>query len=107
MRTAYPSPNQVARKELQEVIASTEALLKALGDGGGEAVEELRGRLTETIADVKKELGSSIFATARDTISRARDTATATDDFVRSRPWTAVAAGVGVGLVLGWIMSGE
>jgi ElaB/YqjD/DUF883 family membrane-anchored ribosome-binding protein len=26
---------------------------------------------------------------------------------VRSRPWTAVAAGIGVGLVLGWIMSGD
>jgi ElaB/YqjD/DUF883 family membrane-anchored ribosome-binding protein len=107
MRSAYPSPNEVARKELQEVIASTEALLKALGDGGGEAVQELRERLTDTISDVKKQLGGSLLSTARDTLSRARDTATAADEFVRTRPWTAVAAGVGVGLLLGWLMNGE
>jgi ElaB/YqjD/DUF883 family membrane-anchored ribosome-binding protein len=104
MRTEYPSPKDVAKKELREVLASTEALLGALGNEGGQAVEELRARLTTTIADVKKELGSSFVASARETLYRARDTASSVDDFVQENPWTAVAIGAGIGLLTGLIM---
>ena len=52
MRQEYPSARDVAQKELREVVASTEALLAALDNEGGEAVQELRGRLKVTIADV-------------------------------------------------------
>jgi len=104
MRQETLDTRDVAQKELREVVASTEALLAALGDEGGEAVEELRGRLKATIADVKKELGSSFFANARETISKARDTASSVDDFVHESPWAAVAIGAGVGLLVGLIL---
>jgi ElaB/YqjD/DUF883 family membrane-anchored ribosome-binding protein len=104
MRQEHPTARDVAQKELREVLASTEALLAALGNEGGEAIDELRGRLTTTIADVKKELGSSFFASARETIIRARDTASSVDEFVNERPWSAVAIGVGVGLLIGMIL---
>jgi len=94
----------LAQKELREVVASTEALLAALGDEGGEAVEELRGRLKATIADVKRELGSSFMSNARETISKARDTASSVDEFVHESPWAAVAIGAGVGLLVGLIL---
>ncbi len=74
----------------------------ALGDQGGDAIDELRGRLTNTIADVKKELGSSFVASAREKIAQARDTVTSVNEFVTEKPWTAVAIGAGVGLA-GWI----
>lgn len=104
MRDDYPSARDVAGKELREVLTSTEALLAALGDEGGAAVEELRGRLTTTIADVKKQLGGSILSNARQTVARARDTATSVDDFVNQRPWTAVGIGAGVGLLVGLLL---
>ena len=104
MRQENLTTRDVAQKELREVVASTEALLAALGNEGGEAVEELRGRLKATIADVKKELGSSFFANARETISKARDTASSVDDFVHESPWAAVAIGAGVGLLVGLII---
>ncbi|MGH8138241.1 MAG: DUF883 family protein [Steroidobacteraceae bacterium] len=107
MRNDYPSAREVAGKELREVLASTEALLAALGDEGGAAVEELRERLTTTIADVKKELGGSILSNARDTLTKARETATSVDDFVNQRPWTSVAIGTGIGLLLGLILRGD
>ena len=105
MRQEYPTAKDVAHKELREVLASTEALLAALGNEGGEAVSELRERLKTTIADVKKELGSSFVASARETIYKARDTASTIDEFVRKRPWSAVAIGAGVGLLVGLILS--
>ena len=104
MRQENLTARDVAQKELREVVASTEALLAALGDEGGEAVEELRGRLKATIADVKKELGSSFVANARETISRARDTASSVDEFVHASPWAAVAIGAGVGLLVGLVL---
>lgn len=104
MRQEFPTAKDVAQKELREVLASTEALLAALGDQGGEAIDELRVRLTTTIADVKKELGSSFIASARERIAKARDTASAIDDFVHESPWRAVVIGVGVGWLLGLIL---
>jgi ElaB/YqjD/DUF883 family membrane-anchored ribosome-binding protein len=104
MRNENPSARDVAQKELRDVLSSTEALLAALGDQGGEAISELRDRLTTTIADVKKELGSSFVASAREKIAQARDTVTSVDEFVTGRPWTAVAIGAGIGLLAGLLL---
>ena len=104
MRQENLNARDVAQKELREVVASTEALLAALGNEGGEAVEELRGRLKSTIADVRKELGSSFVANARETIYKARDTASSVDEFVHDSPWAAVAIGVGLGMLVGMIL---
>jgi ElaB/YqjD/DUF883 family membrane-anchored ribosome-binding protein len=104
MRQEYPTARDVAQKELREVLSSTEALLDALGNEGGEAIDELRQRLTSTITDVKKELGSSFIASARDKIARARDTAASVDEFVQDRPWSAVAIGAGIGVLVGLIL---
>jgi ElaB/YqjD/DUF883 family membrane-anchored ribosome-binding protein len=104
MRQENQTAKDVAQKELREVVASTEALLAALGNEGGDAVQELRGRLKTTIADVKKELGSSFVANARETIYKARDTASSVDDFVHERPWAAVAIGAGIGMLVGLIL---
>lgn len=104
MRQDNPTARDLAQKELREVLASTEALLAALGNEGGDAIDELRGRLTATIAEVKKELGSSFFANAREKIAQARDTAVSVDEFVKQRPWSAVAIGAGVGLLVGLIL---
>ena len=104
MRQESLTTRDIAQKELREVVASTEALLAALGNEGGEAVEELRGRLKATIADVKRELGSSFMENARETISKARDTASSVDEFVHESPWAAVAIGAGIGLLVGLIL---
>jgi ElaB/YqjD/DUF883 family membrane-anchored ribosome-binding protein len=104
MRTETPTARDLAQKELREVLASTEALLAALGDEGGEGIAELRGRLANTIADVKKELGTSFVASAREKIAQARDTVTSVNDFVTENPWTAVAIGAGVGLLAGMLL---
>lgn len=104
MRHENPSARDVAAKELREVVASTEALLATLDSEGGEAVSELRERLTATIADLKKELGTSFIASAREKLHQARDTAVSVDEFVHERPWSAVAIGAGIGVLIGLIM---
>jgi len=94
----------IAGKELREVLASTEALLSALGNEGGDSVNELRNRLTRTMADVKKELGSSFMDNARQRYYQVRDTAASVNRFTRKRPWSAVTIGVGIGVLIGILM---
>jgi ElaB/YqjD/DUF883 family membrane-anchored ribosome-binding protein len=107
MYQAYPSAKDVAGREIREVLASTEALLAALSDEHGPAVEEMRERLETTIADVREQLGTSFFANARETLTKARDTAVSVDAFVNRRPWSSVAIGVSVGVLIGMIFRGD
>lgn len=86
------------------MLASTEALLAALGDQTGEGIDELRTRLTTTISDVKRALGSSFVASARERIAQARDSVTQVNDFVTEKPWTSVAIAAGVGLIAGMLL---
>jgi len=95
----------IAAKELREVLASTEALLAAIGDEGGESVNELRDRLTKTAADVRRKLDKSFFETARQSYYQVRDTAVSINRFTRRHPWLAVAIGTGLGVLIGRVMS--
>jgi len=86
------------------MLASTEALLAALGEQSGDGIDELRARLTSTISDVKRELGNSFVASAREKIAQARDTVTQVNEFVTERPWTAVTIAAGIGLLAGLLL---
>ncbi len=107
MRSDQSTAKELAGKELREMLASTEALLAALGQDGGPAVEELRERLTYTIADVRRQLGGSFVHNARETFARARDTAVSVDQFVNQRPWSAAMIATGVGVLIGLLLSGD
>lgn len=104
MQSDNPQARDIAQQELRDMLASTEALLAALGDQSGEAIDELRARLTSTITDVKRQLGSSFVASAREKIAQARDTVTQVNEFVTEKPWTAVAIGAGIGLLAGLLL---
>ena len=104
MRTDNPQARDIAQQELRDMLASTEALLAALGDRTGEGIDELRTRLTTTISDVKRALGTSFVASARERIAQARDTVTQVNDFVTERPWTSVAIAAGIGLLAGMLL---
>lgn len=104
MQTNHPRARYIAQQELRDMLASTEALLAALGNQTGEGVDELRTRLKATISDVKTALGSSFVSSARERIAQARDVVTQVNDFVSEKPWTAVAIGAGIGLLAGLIL---
>jgi len=105
MKQAYPEAKDVAAKELREALASTEALLSALGDEGSESVRELRERLAITIAAIREQLRSSFLANARYRYQQARRAAAAVNRFTNRHPWSAVAIGAGAGVVVGLLIS--
>ena len=101
MKQEHPKAQEIASKELREALASTEALLSALGDEESESVKELRERLTTTIVDIREQLGTSFLANAREKYRQARQTAASVNHFTHRHPWSAVAIGAGIGVLIG------
>ena len=89
-------------QDLRTLVADTEALLAATAGQAGEKVAELRAQAETAIRRARARLSDleDEFAT------KVRESARATDEYVRANPWRAVgiAAGAGllVGLLLGW-----
>lgn len=105
MKQEYHTAREIAPKELRDVLATSEALLSALDAEGSDSTKELRDRLTTIVAEVKRELHNSFFATAREKYHAARNTAVSVNQFTQKHPWASVTIGVGIGFLLGTLMS--
>jgi ElaB/YqjD/DUF883 family membrane-anchored ribosome-binding protein len=86
-----------AEAELQNLVSSSEELLKTLSDQSSDAVTALRIKLSQNIAAAKQQMNT--LGGALDSISdQAVDE---TRSFVSRRPWTAVGLGVVLGVAVG------
>jgi ElaB/YqjD/DUF883 family membrane-anchored ribosome-binding protein len=75
--------------------------LRALGNESGEAIDQMRARVSTTLRDARERLSgraTQARAVANDTMSQA-------DAFVHANPWRAVAIGAGIGALLAVLMS--
>jgi ElaB/YqjD/DUF883 family membrane-anchored ribosome-binding protein len=73
------------------------ALMAATADVAGEKVEDARKRLAAAL-----ERGKDIYGCVRE---RAVEGAKATDQAVREHPYQAIALGVGVGVLIGYLVA--
>jgi ElaB/YqjD/DUF883 family membrane-anchored ribosome-binding protein len=87
-------------EDLRTVVRDAEALLQATAAQGGEKMESLRARATESLHKAKQRLA----AAEQQAMREVREVATATDDYVHKNPWQAVGAAVGIGLLLGLLI---
>jgi ElaB/YqjD/DUF883 family membrane-anchored ribosome-binding protein len=89
-------------EELRNVLRQAEKLVVALGEDKEEALVELRGRLSVALDAAKGRL-----AVFEEHAKRLKETAgAAAEEYARENPWTVVAIGAAVGLVLGaWLAS--
>ena len=87
-------------EDLKAVIADAEELLGLSAAEAGEGAVRLRERVQERLARVKDQL-----ADAQDSaLERARAAGRVADDFVHDRPWQALGAAAGIGLLLGLLI---
>jgi len=86
---------QPVTDEINHLAADARALLAATADVAGEKVGEARKRLTAALNS-----GKVIAGRVRD---QAVAGAKATDEAVRSHPYQAIAIGVGVGALIGYL----
>ena len=88
-------------EELRNVVRQAEELLGAVADDGNEAVSALRERVFSAVDTAKIRL-SDLEEQAQNVSQRA---AVAVENYVREHPWTSVGIAVGVGLLLGALLT--
>lgn len=95
------SEQQQLVSDMKSVIADAEEMLNATADQAGEKVASLRSGIQERLKGAKLRLREAEEALVEKTRAAAR----ATDTYVHESPWTAVGIAVGVGLLVGLIVS--
>ncbi len=86
-----------AKSDLSQLAEDAHALMTATADVAGEKVGEARQRLAAALERAKEIAG-----TVRD---KAVAGAKVADQTVRENPYQAIAIGVGVGVVVGYLLS--
>ena len=88
-------------RDFNQVVGDTEELLRSLAAVGGDKAAAARESVEESLASAKRRL-REIQGSA---VERATEAADAADDYVRENPWRAIAIGIGVGVLVGIVIS--
>lgn len=98
-------PGEGSKEKLMEdfrvVVADAEELLRATAGQAGEKAAAARERIRENLTAAKARLA----ATEEAVVAKTKQAAKATDEYVHENPWKAVGIGVGVGLIIGMLIS--
>jgi ElaB/YqjD/DUF883 family membrane-anchored ribosome-binding protein len=92
-----------ASNELQALLSSSEELLESLSDQSGEAVEDLRAKLTTSIERAKQRLAGPAEAVS----SGALEAADAAQSYVERNPWKSLAIGTLAGVLVGAVLTSK
>ena len=84
-------------RDLRNVVADAEELLKATAAQTGERVDKVRAKAEESLRTARNRLQEM----GDNAQTQAREAAREVEQQVRENPWTAVGIAAGVGLVLG------
>ena len=92
-------PRHRTVRDAQGIAEQARDLLAATADITQEKVAEARKRLNEAL-----EQGRDVYSDVRE---RAVDGAKAADEFIRENPYAALGIGVGVGVLIGFLLRGR
>jgi len=88
---------QAISNDMCQLAEDAQALMAATADVAGEKVGEARKRLAAAL-----ERGKEIYGRAREKVVQG---AKAADEAVHEHPYQAIAVGVGVGAVIGYLLA--
>jgi ElaB/YqjD/DUF883 family membrane-anchored ribosome-binding protein len=88
---------QAIRNDMGQLAEDARALMAATADVAGEKVGEARKRLAAAL-----ERGKEIYGRVKE---KAVEGAKAADEAVHEHPYQAIAIGVGVGAILGYLIA--
>jgi ElaB/YqjD/DUF883 family membrane-anchored ribosome-binding protein len=88
---------QAISNDMGQLAEDARALMAATADVAGEKVSEARKRLAAAL-----ERGKEIYGQVRE---KAVEGAKAADEAVHEHPYQAIAVGVGVGAILGYLIA--
>lgn len=90
------SGSDALAEELRRIVEQAEALMAAAGTDSA-TLGALKDRVNETISSAREKLGEL----EQEARQRGRRAANATESWVRTNPWAALAIGAGIGLIVG------
>ena len=88
---------QAISNDMGQLAEDAQALMAATSDAAGEKVKEARKRLATAL-----ERGKEIYGRAREKVVEG---AKAADEAVHEHPYQAIAIGVGVGAIIGYLLA--
>ena len=86
--------------DFKEVVADTEALLKATANQSGEKIAEVRAKAEESLGVVKARMAEAQMTLLLKTKAAAK----ATDAYAHENPWKVIGAAAGFSLVIGLLL---
>lgn len=101
LESAASKADSVIKKEFQNFVTDLESLINSATSLTGDELSKAREKLGERVAEAKDSLQTM----GSDAVSRARDTAKATDEYVHEQPWKSMGVSVGVGFLLGMLVA--
>lgn len=83
--------------DFRAVMDDIDALMTTTGKDVTVEAKALRARIQERLSGAKEKLLDA----QHEAVQRAKDAATATDNYVHAKPWQAIGVAAAVGLALG------
>jgi ElaB/YqjD/DUF883 family membrane-anchored ribosome-binding protein len=87
--------------DFKAIVTDADDLLHATAKVSGEGFDAAREKFAEKLTSAKTSLAEA----EKHVVDRAKQAATATDDYVKGNPWTAAGIAAGVGLLIGFLVA--
>ena len=85
--------------DFKSIVNDADDLLQATAKASGEGFNLARAKFSERLNTAKANLAEA----EKLIVEKARQTATATDDYVKGNPWTSVGIAAGIGMLIGFL----
>lgn len=86
--------------DFKAIVTDADDLLQATAKVSGEGFTAARAKFAEKLTNAKTSLAEA----ERQVVDKAKQAATATDDYVKGNPWTSVGIAAGVGILIGFLV---
>jgi ElaB/YqjD/DUF883 family membrane-anchored ribosome-binding protein len=96
-----PANRDKLAQDMKTVIADAEELLRATANQAGERIAIARERIQDSMHEAKVKLAEAEAVL----LDRSKQAARYADEYVHDNPWHAVGVAVGIGILLGLILT--
>lgn len=87
--------------DLKSVLADLETLLQETAQTGGEKLTAIRAKAEQSLDAAKANMADA----PASVLNKAKEAATAADDYVQDNPWRSIGLAASVGLIVGLLIS--
>ncbi|WON73384.1 YqjD family protein [Nitrosospira sp. Is2] len=88
-------------KDFHSVIADTEELMKTVSNESGGTAQALRTKIEQNLKQAKEYLEDF----EDSIIDKSKTAARATDEYVHENAWQTIGLAVGIGILIGYLLS--